>query len=117
VKVFRIPVKIEVSFFAIVVFLALSRSHGITLIVEWVVVVFVSVLLHEFGHALAARAFGLKPEIRLYQMGGLTSWRSEKEVAPLNIWPSVWLVPSPALPWAHVFFFWARCFCGLFPWI
>ena len=83
-KVFRIPVKVEVSFFAIAVFLALSRSRDITLIVEWVVVVFVSVLLHEFGHALAARAFGLKPEIRLYQMGGLTSWRSEKEVAPLK---------------------------------
>jgi Zn-dependent protease len=84
VKILRIPIKVEISFFAIAVFLGLGRSRELTLVAEWIAVVFVSVLLHEFGHALMARAFGLKPEIRLYQMGGLTSWRSEKEVAPLK---------------------------------
>jgi len=42
------------------------------------------VLLHEFGHALVARAFGLSPEIRLYPMGGLTSWGSEHKISPLK---------------------------------
>jgi len=84
VKILRIPIKVEISFFAIAVFLGLGRSRDLTLVGEWIAVVFVSVLLHEFGHALAARAFGLKPEIRLYQMGGLTSWHSEKEVGPLK---------------------------------
>jgi Zn-dependent protease len=84
VKILRIPVKVEVSFFVLAVFLGLSRSRDLTLIVEWVAVVFVSVLVHELGHALVGRAFGLDPEIRLYQMGGLTSLRSETEVKPLR---------------------------------
>jgi len=84
VKLFGIPIKIEIAFFAITVFLALSRSHDFALLIEWVVVVFIAILLHELGHALAARAFGLSPEIRLYQMGGLTSWRSETDLAPLK---------------------------------
>lgn len=84
VKILGIPIKVEVSFFVLAVFLGLGRARDLTLIAEWCAVVFVSVLVHEFGHALAARAFDLKPEIRLYQMGGVTSWRSETEVAPLR---------------------------------
>lgn len=84
VKLFRIPIKIEIPFFAIALVLGLSRSRDIALLVEWILVVFASILVHEFGHAFAARAFGLSPEIRLYQMGGLTSWQSEIEISPLK---------------------------------
>jgi len=84
VKLFGIPIKIEPSFFLIVAFLALGRAAQPALLVEWILVVIISVLLHEFGHALAARAFGLAPEIRLYQMGGQTSWQSETELSPLK---------------------------------
>lgn len=83
-KILRIPIKVEGSFFVLAIFLGLSRSRDFALLAEWCAVVFVSVLVHEFGHALAGRAFGLEPEIRLYQMGGLTSWRSETEIAPLR---------------------------------
>jgi Zn-dependent protease len=38
----------------------------------WVVVVFVSVLVHELGHALVALALGGRPEIRLEGFGGVT---------------------------------------------
>ena len=41
----------------------------------WVVAVFLSVLVHEMGHALAIRALGVQPWITLYGMGGLTSHR------------------------------------------
>ena len=37
----------------------------------WVGVTFVSILVHELGHALAFRYFGIRCEIVLYQMGGL----------------------------------------------
>ena len=37
-------------------------------------VAFVGVLLHELGHALVGRSFGLVPEIDLKGFGGLTSW-------------------------------------------
>src|SRR6185312_7868300 len=34
-------------------------------------VAFLSILVHEFGHGLMARAFGDQPSILLYGMGGL----------------------------------------------
>jgi Zn-dependent protease len=40
------------------------------------VVVFVSLLVHELGHALVARRYGLNPSILLHGLGGLTSHRS-----------------------------------------
>ena len=41
------------------------------LLAVWVGVVFVSILVHELGHALAFRYFGIQCQIILYQMGGL----------------------------------------------
>ncbi len=38
----------------------------------WMLVVFVSILVHEFGHALAGRHFGAYPAIRLHGFGGVT---------------------------------------------
>ena len=73
-KAFGIPIKIEVSFFVLAVFLAASRMSAPAFLVEWLLVVFFSVLVHEFGHALAARAFGFSPTVRLYAMGGLTAY-------------------------------------------
>jgi len=40
----------------------------------WVMIVFVSVLVHEFGHALTARWFGASVEVELNGLGGLTRW-------------------------------------------
>jgi membrane-associated protease RseP (regulator of RpoE activity) len=45
----------------------------------WVVVVAVSVLVHELGHALMGRAFGLTPRIELHGMGGTTSFTAATE--------------------------------------
>ncbi len=38
----------------------------------WVAVVFVSILVHEFGHALAGKKFGARPVVRLHSLGGMT---------------------------------------------
>lgn len=46
----------------------------------WVGCVFVSILVHEFGHGLMGRAFGERPQIALYAMGGLCS--SDRERTP-----------------------------------
>ncbi|HET8669495.1 MAG TPA: site-2 protease family protein, partial [Candidatus Saccharimonadales bacterium] len=81
-KILGIPTKIEPSFLVVSLFLAASRGFKLLFLLEWLVVVFISVLIHELGHALVARRFGLSPQITLYSMGGLTSWSEETEIAP-----------------------------------
>ena len=66
-----IPVAVDLGFWVMTAVLGINAgsAKGIGL---WVAVVFVSVLVHELGHALAAMAFGTRASIRLYAMGGLT---------------------------------------------
>jgi Zn-dependent protease len=99
VKILGIPTKVEGSFFVLSFFLAASRGQNLPLLLEWILVVLVSVLLHELGHALVARTFGLSPSIKLYSMGGLTSWESE-----LTLTPSKHLLISLAGPAAGFLF-------------
>ena len=44
----------------------------------WIACVFVSVVVHEFGHALTARYFGADPSVLLYGMGGLCVYREQQ---------------------------------------
>ena len=47
-------------------------DHGLQLLALWVACVFVSIVVHELGHALMARRFGLVPIVRLHGLGGST---------------------------------------------
>ncbi|ATB50383.1 M50 family metallopeptidase [Corallococcus macrosporus] len=47
-------------------------SAMVVYILSWMLIVFVSVLIHEMGHALASRLFGYRPSIALVWMGGHT---------------------------------------------
>lgn len=44
---------------------------GAEYLLVWIVVVFVSILVHELGHAIAFRRFGAGAEVVLYAFGGL----------------------------------------------
>ena len=44
---------------------------GAEYLLIWIVVVFVSILVHELGHALAYRRYGADAEVILYAFGGL----------------------------------------------
>ena len=70
-RILNFPVKVHFSFFLIALLLGFSLGNVI-LLAMWVVIVFVSVLLHELGHAIAAEYYGRAPHIELYSMGGLT---------------------------------------------
>ncbi|MCP3100160.1 peptidase M50 [Myxococcus sp. K15C18031901] len=47
-------------------------SAVVVYILSWMLIVFVSVLVHELGHALASRLFGYRPSIALVWLGGHT---------------------------------------------
>ena len=70
-----IPVRVEPVFFVIVALLGLGQEPRF--VVSWVVIAFASILLHELGHAVAFRAYGIQPSIVLTGFGGVTSGRGE----------------------------------------
>jgi Zn-dependent protease len=70
----KIPVRIHPSFLLVAVFFGLGGGTNLGILLAWVAIVFVSVILHEVGHATMGLAFGLAPSIELHSMGGTTSW-------------------------------------------
>ena len=71
---FGFPISIGLDFLLITFFLG-AASGSAELTVAWVVVVGCSILLHELGHALALRRYGVHAQIMLWGMGGLTFFR------------------------------------------
>ena len=74
-----IPVRVHPLFWLIA--LLLGSSADLIQLLIWVFVVFVSILVHELGHALAMRRYGQPSRIILHFAGGLTvpepvSWGS-----------------------------------------
>lgn len=65
-----IPVTVHPLFWLIA--LLLGSSGDILLVPIWVAVIFVSILVHELGHALAFRRYGQRSQIVLHFAGGLT---------------------------------------------
>ena len=72
---FGIPVRVHPLFWLVALLLGLSGKAEPADMLMWVGVVFVSIVVHEMGHALAARAHGWEPWITLYGMGGLASYQ------------------------------------------
>ncbi|HRI64946.1 MAG TPA: site-2 protease family protein [Polyangium sp.] len=79
---FGIDVEIEFSFWLSCIlfsYRSVDTSKGLAGLLPvliWTVVLFVSILVHEYGHALAIRRHRIQPEITLHFMGGKTTWRA-----------------------------------------
>jgi Zn-dependent protease len=78
-RLFGIPVEVQPGFWLV------SGLFGMHLLYQskplvgeflvWVAVVFVSIMVHELGHAFAILRHGLRPSITLHGFGGLTHWQ------------------------------------------
>lgn len=72
-SLFGIPIRVH-PFFWVVTAAMGWRGEDFQLTLIWVACVFVSILVHELGHALAARFYGYPPEIVLYHFGGYAAF-------------------------------------------
>jgi len=72
-RLLGIPVRVHPFFWLVALFLGLNIREPIGLLV-WVIAMFVGILVHEMGHALAMRWYGLHPWIVLYGLGGITAY-------------------------------------------
>lgn len=83
-RVLGIPIRVHPLFWLGTILLGSSLvGAGLHYLLIWVLAVFVSIMLHEFGHALAFRMYGIDSRIVLTLLCGLTiptreaqnSWR------------------------------------------
>lgn len=71
-RILGFPVRVHPFFWLVMLFWGLSGGDGeprFTL--TWVTIAFISILIHELGHAILQRRFGGEPRIVLYSFGGL----------------------------------------------
>lgn len=71
----KIPLSIQPVFWVTAALFAYLSVGGILGTCIWAGAIFVSILGHEMGHALAAQAFRLRPSIELTAFGGVTYHR------------------------------------------
>jgi Zn-dependent protease/CBS domain-containing protein len=81
-RIFGVPVRLHFTFLILLVFLiALVGKQSAASYALYIIGLFASVLLHEFGHALAGRWYGIKTlEIVMFPIGGVS--RTEKTPPP-----------------------------------
>jgi len=79
-RIFGFPVRVRTSFLILSLLLGVMAGGKPIGIAMLMVVIFVGILLHELGHALMGKAFGLEPAIELGGMGGLTYWVKGRNV-------------------------------------
>ncbi len=84
----RIPITIFPTFWLFAALIGYLNSLSFIGTLVWVGIIFVSVLFHEFGHALTASMFGQHPRIELVALGGLTYHDGQK----LSFWKQFLIV-------------------------
>ncbi|MEH6456555.1 MAG: site-2 protease family protein [Cocleimonas sp.] len=104
-----IDVNIHLTFFILIVWVALSywQAEGtleaVVYGVSFILALFICVVLHEFGHALTARRYGIKTKhITLLPIGGVASLESmpedpKQEIAVALAGPAVNLVIAASI--------------------
>jgi stage IV sporulation protein FB len=84
----RIPITIYPTFWLFAALIGYLNSMSFVGTLIWVAIIFVSVLFHEFGHALTAVMCGQNPRIELVALGGLTYHNGQK----LSFWKQFFIV-------------------------
>lgn len=74
-----IPIRIYPFFWLLICLIGWMSSNTLAGTFIWAVVIFFSVLIHEYGHALTAMAFGQKSHIELVGLGGVTVRQGPKQ--------------------------------------
>ncbi len=103
-SLFGIPVRISWTFWLVAVIFGYDNARMIDALfaktspsiapwlVVWCAVMFVSIVLHEMGHALAFRWYGFQASITLYHFGGLARPESHfgrGRVTRLSPWQNI----------------------------
>lgn len=95
----RIPIHIFPFFWLLILIIGWLNSASILGTAIWAGVILISILIHEYGHALTALMFGQKAEINLVGLGGLT----KRQGPPLDRWKEFLIIFNGPLAGFMVF--------------
>ena len=73
----KIPLTLSPSFWVVAALIGYMNTESLIGTLLWIAVIFISVLVHELGHALVAYKLNLNPRIELIAFGGLTRYSNE----------------------------------------
>lgn len=94
-SLFGIPVRVLPWFWLMAALLGRSTAEaGVPALALWVFAVFLSILVHEFGHALSAVAFGYPPTVVLYHFGGMALYSPGRDY---TLWRSILITAAGPL--------------------
>jgi Zn-dependent protease len=77
-RLLDVPVRIHPMFWLVSAVLG-WQDKNLPAVAVWVACVFVSIMVHEFGHALMSRAFHSSPSVVLWGLGGLCYSQGERQ--------------------------------------
>ncbi|MBF8262920.1 MAG: hypothetical protein HW387_585 [Parachlamydiales bacterium] len=95
-----IPIAIQPFFWLFAAMIGYINSQTLVGTLIWIGIILISVLFHEFGHALTAVAFRQKAQIQLVSLGGLTTYQGPK----LKFWQQFIIVLDGPLAGIALFF-------------
>lgn len=75
-----IPVRVHPAFWLVSAIMGadLFDKARLDLLLIWMLSLFVSILIHELGHATMAMSFGWPPSVYLYHFGGLAMYQPDR---------------------------------------
>jgi stage IV sporulation protein FB len=86
----KIPIRIHPFFWVLAALIGWLNSQSIPITLLWIVVITVSILVHEYGHGIASLKFGQRCRIELVGLGGVTY----RQGPQLNWWKNSIIVLS-----------------------
>lgn len=69
-----IPVRVHPLFWLVALILGAHSLSDAGSVLTWIIAVFLSIMVHELGHSLVMRAYGFRPWITLYGLGGQAAY-------------------------------------------
>lgn len=103
-SIFNIPVNITPGFWIFLIYFTDFYREPTFESLIWGVILFVSLLIHELGHALTAVFFGAKSSITMKEFGGLASYTTWGITPKQNFWIILNGPLFQALLMAHCYF-------------
>jgi Zn-dependent protease len=77
-RLLGVPVRVHPMFWLVMAVLG-WQDRRLELVALWVACAFVSILVHEYGHALMSKAYDCSPSIVLWGLGGLCYSQGERQ--------------------------------------